>query len=121
MSKGPVIDHDPATSSSRKEDRELEIQNWDKEKAVVLAKTEGLELTEAHWAVIDYLRSRYLEQGDPESARDIAEDLESIYDEKGGNKYLRRLFPNGPVTQGCKIAGLPVPAYSTDPSFGTTY
>ena len=121
MSKGPVIDHDPATSSSRKEDRVLEMQNWDKEKAVELAKIEGIVLTDAHWEIVDYLRSRYLEQGVPESARDIADDLESIFADKGGNKFLRRLFPNGPVTQGCKIAGLQVPAYSTDPSFGTTY
>lgn len=121
MSKGIVIDNDPETSSSRRKDREIEIQDWNKDEAAELAKSLGLELTQDHWQVIDYLRERYLEQGDPESARDIADDFESVYAEQGGNKFLRRLFPGGPVTQGCKIAGLPVPAYSQDPSFGTSY
>lgn len=121
MNKSKVIDHDPDTSSSRREDREIDLQGWSRDNGVELAGKEGLELSDAHWQVIDFLRNRYLEQGDPESAREVAEDLESAFEEQGGVRYLRRLFPGGPVTQGCRIAGLPVPAYSTDPSFGTNF
>nr|WP_201091533.1 hypothetical protein [Thiocystis minor] len=32
---------------------------------------------------------------------------------------MRRLFPQGPVTQGMRFAGLPVPAHSEDEGFGT--
>ncbi len=121
MSKRTVIDNDPATSSPRKEDRVLEIQDWSRDEAMKLADNEGLALTDAHWQVIDFLRNRYLEHGDPESAREVADDLEAAFTQQGGNRFLRRLFPGGPVTQGCRIAGLPVPAYSQDPSFGTSY
>ncbi|MGD2075510.1 MAG: TusE/DsrC/DsvC family sulfur relay protein [Gammaproteobacteria bacterium] len=121
MDKHVVVDHDPDTSSGRREDRELEIQNWNRERALELSKSEGLTLTDAHWEVIDFLRTRYLEQGDPESAREVAEDLREAFADRGGEKQLRRLFPGGPVTQGSRIAGLPVPAYSVDTSFGTTY
>lgn len=121
MSNHIVVDHDPDTSSPRREDRKLEIHNWDRAKGLALAEKEGLTLSDAHWEVIYFLRKRYVEQGDPESAREIARDLETALAGKGGDRFLRRLFPGGPVTQGSRLAGLPVPAYSVDPSFGTSY
>lgn len=121
MTKNTIIDNDPDTSSSRKEDRELQLQDWDQNKGLEIAKEIGLMMTDEHWAVVDYLRGRYLEQGDSERAREVAEELESVFEEKGGSKYLRKLFPGGPVTQGSRVAGLPVPAHSQDMSFGTTY
>ena len=121
MSKHTVIDHDSDTSSSRKADRVIQIESWNRDKGLELAKAEDLQLTDGHWQVIDFLRNRYLEQGDPESAREIAEELQAAFADQGGNKKLRILFPGGPVSQGCLIAGLPVPAYSKDASFGSTY
>jgi tRNA 2-thiouridine synthesizing protein E len=97
------------------------MQNWDRDKGLELAKQEGPALTDAHWEVIYFLRKCYLEQGEPKSAREIARDLEKAFAGQGGDKVLRRLFPGGSVTQGSRIAGLPVCAYSQDPSFGTTY
>lgn len=121
MNKNIIIDNDPDTSSSRKEDREIQLQDWNQNKGLEVAKEIGLEMTDEHWAVVDYLRERYLEQGDSERAREVAKELESVFSEKGGGKFLRKLFSGGPVTQGSKVAGLPVPAYSQDMSFGTTY
>lgn len=121
MNKNIIIDNDPDTSSSRKEDREIQLQGWSQNKGREIAQEIGLAMTDEHWAVVNYLRERYLEQGDSERAREVAEELESIFSEQGGNKFLRKLFPGGPVTQGSQVAGLPVPAYSQDMSFGTTY
>ena len=45
--------------------------------------------------------------------------LEEEFAEQGGRKYLYRLFPGGPVSQGSRIARLPLPAYSSDRSCGS--
>lgn len=81
------------------------------------ARAAGLELTAAHWEVIEFLR----EQCDAERAPKahlLAMALEERFGGPGGRKYLLELFPKGPVAQGCALAGLPVPAYATDGSFG---
>lgn len=121
MTKETIITHDRDTSSSRREDRELELSDWDREKSLELAKEEGIELTDMHWAVIEFLRNRYIEKGEAEHAREVSDDLNMAFAESVGEKQLRKLFPGGPITQGCRIAGLQVPAYSRDPSFGTTF
>lgn len=121
MSNKQTIDHDPATSSSRGQDRYAEIDGWDRDRALEIAHGMGLKMTQAHWQVVEFLRQRYLEQGDPESAREVARDLNREFAEQGGGDWLRELFPDGPVNQGSRIAGLPAPPYVTDPSFGSSY
>jgi len=82
------------------------------------ARAAGLELTPAHWQVIEFLR----EQCDAERAPKahlVAMALEERFAAEGGRRYLLELFPKGAVAQGCELAGLPVPAYASDGSFGT--
>lgn len=100
---------------------ELVKQKWDRSKSQALAESEGLRLTDEHWAVINYLRNYYVEQGVPRYARTLARDLDKKFSLQGGNKYLRNLFYGGPVTQGCRFANLRTPANATDVSFGTSY
>lgn len=114
-----VIDN-PDTSSPLRTDRELDLQDWDKEKGKQHAKQEGIEMTDAHWEVVEYLRDYYLEHGPIENGREIGDMLDSKFSAKGGRKYLRRLFPEGPVAQGLRIAGLPVPPHTEDAGFGTS-
>ena len=109
MTKHTVIPHDRDTSSSRKEDRETQTGNWSRDAAQALAKEENIELTEDHWDVINFLRNRYIEQGDPESARDVAEELELHFNDRGGNKTLRKLFPKGPAKKVALVSGLGKP------------
>lgn len=97
-----------------------ELDPWSEETAREAAAKEGITLTEEHWDVVRFLRERYRERGQPKSARRIVEELERRYGAKGGRRYLYRLFPDGPVTQGSRIAGLPLPPYATDPSFGSS-
>lgn len=121
MTKSQVIDTDPEVASPRRNDRKKELEEWDRSKGEALAKEEGITLTDDHWEVIVYLRHHYLEHGQPESAREIAMKLDEAFDKQGGQRYLRKLFPEGPVTQGSRIAGLPVPPYNQDESFGIAY
>jgi TusE/DsrC/DsvC family sulfur relay protein len=110
----------PDTSSPRRMDRELDLQGWDEVQGKRFAEAENIELTNAHWEVINFLRDYYLENGLPESGREISDALDARFASWGGRKYLRRLFPEGPVAQGMRIAGLPVPAYTEDEGFGVS-
>ncbi len=96
-----------------------EQETWSEEEAERIAREEGIQLTDDHWEVIRFLRDYYQEHGQPKYAREVLEALEERFAEKGGRKYLYQLFPKGPVNQGTRIAGLPHPLYTVDPSFGT--
>ncbi|MFZ6033931.1 TusE/DsrC/DsvC family sulfur relay protein [Melioribacter sp. Ez-97] len=80
------------------------LSDWNEEVAKELAKMEGInELTERHWAVINFMRKEYQEKGDAPSIRRLTK-------ESGvSTKELYELFPNGPAKKAAKIAGLPKP------------
>ena len=101
--------------------RELHDQFWNREKSQQLAESEGISLNSDHWDVIMYLRRHYLDEGLPRHARYLARDLRQQFQSRGGGKYLRQLFPGGPVTQGSRIANLPPPADACDTSYGCSY
>ena len=83
------------------------------------AEAEGLVLTDEHWEIVIYLRERYRERGPATSAREIQKELEQKFSDGHGRSSLYQLFPGGPVSQASRIAGLPLPPYSSDPSFGS--
>lgn len=114
-----IVD-DPHTVDPAKQNRLKQLHGWNREKSEKIALEEGVELTEAHWKVIVFLRKYYLEHGPAESGRELAEALDDEFSEQGGSRYLFELFPDGPVAQGSHIACLPVPAYTEDKSFGST-
>lgn len=121
MQDKQVISTEPDIASPRRSDRQLDISEWSREVSSTLAVTEGLKLTDDHWQVIDFLREYYLENGKPANARVIADALSTRFADRGGRSFLYRLFPDGPVTQGSRIAVIPIPAYSEDISFGTAF
>lgn len=96
-----------------------ELAPWSEAIARELAAQEGLELSPEHWEVICYLRDHYEECGLAPSGRSLLQCMQAEFAAFGGGKYLYRLFPGGPVSQGSRIAGLPLPAYSSDRSFGS--
>ncbi len=84
-----------------------------------MAFRDGIVLSNEHLGVIECLRDYYLEFGEAEKGRDLEGMLDEIFAGHGGRKFLWHLFPNGPVTQGMRIAGLPVPPHTGDAGFGT--
>ncbi|MBN1998082.1 TusE/DsrC/DsvC family sulfur relay protein [candidate division KSB1 bacterium] len=76
---------------------------WTKEIASAIAKEEGVELTEAHWKVINFIRKDYSEKGTAPSIRRI--------NKVGGisTKDMYNLFPDGPAKKAAKISGLGKP------------
>jgi tRNA 2-thiouridine synthesizing protein E len=120
MSDTRHVIENPDSPSPRREDRAEDLAEWDEAQARRTAEEAGIELTDAHWEVVHFLRERYLHEAPPQSGREIGDLLEERFAEQGGRRYLRRLFPEGPVRQGLQIAGLPVPAHTEDEGFGTS-
>ncbi len=76
---------------------------WTKEIAMEIAKEEGIALTDQHFAIIDYLRKKFL-NGETLSIRSI--NHSGIIDVK----TFYQLFPGAPLKKATKIGGLPKPA-----------
>ena len=86
-------------------------QDWSEALAPALAKTEGIELSDAHWEVVRFVRAFYLEYNTSPAVRALVKAVGlSLGADKGNSKYLFKLFPKGPAKQATKIAGLPKPA-----------
>ena len=100
---------------------ELKKQHWNRAKSQLLADNEDIILTDAHWAVLKFLRKNYIAEGLPTHARYLSASLHKGFSAEGGNKYLRVLFPGGPITQGSRFANLPTPSDAVDTSFGSCY
>jgi tRNA 2-thiouridine synthesizing protein E len=98
-----------------------DLDNWNEDMARTRADLEGIKLTEAHLDVICSLRDHFAECGPAENARAMLRALEEEYREQGGRKYLYTLFPRGPISQGSRLAGLPTPPGTSDPSFGSVH
>jgi len=77
--------------------------DWSKEVAIEMAKEDGIELSEKHFEVIEYLRKEN-RAGTALSIRKVGKS--GIVDIKG----LYTLFPGGPLKLSSKYAGIPKPA-----------
>jgi len=96
-----------------------ELPQWSPLYANQLAESEDLQLTDEHWEVIYYLRERYRVHENEDSARIILRELEETFCYNQGRAYLYHLFPQGPVSQASRLAGLPLPPHAHDLSFGS--
>lgn len=94
--------------------------DWSREGAEAMARNEGLALTEAHWQAVWALQEFYARhEGPTMNVRELHDALDEHFHREGGIKYLYTLFPNGPVAQGCRLAGLQAPAGAQDKGFGS--
>lgn len=75
----------------------------------VIAAAEGIALADAHWAVIDFMREKYREDGQSPNFRNMLKEFAERVRPGTDSKYLYDLFPSGPARQAAKIAGLPKP------------
>jgi TusE/DsrC/DsvC family sulfur relay protein len=80
-----------------------EYDEWNEPLATQLAAQIGIELTDAHWEIIRFLRKDYAEQGDTATLRRVS-TLAGV-----AVKDLFTLFPGKPAKKMAYIAGLPKP------------
>jgi tRNA 2-thiouridine synthesizing protein E len=77
---------------------------WNKEIAAVLAEEQGVgELTDRHYAVIDFMRKEVEEKGTAPSIRRLTKQSGVP------TKELYALFPGGPAKKAALIGGLKKP------------
>lgn len=88
----------------------LDWRDWSPDVTRAMADADGVELVDDHWALVRIFRE-YFKQYDIEPPMRALVRLtrEALGEEKGNSRYLYRLFPDGPGTQGCRYSGLPRP------------
>ncbi len=88
----------------------IDLDQWNRGVAAHLAEEEEVEMTDAHWEVVNFLREYYEEYKIAPMIRILTKAIgKKLGKEKGNTKYLYDLYPGGPAKQACKIAGLPKP------------
>jgi tRNA 2-thiouridine synthesizing protein E len=97
------------------------FDDWSEEHAIQLAEEDGVELDDARWEVVYFLRNHCRDHGTSCTARHILKALSEHFDDRGGKRYLYSLFPHGPVYQASRLAGLPMPPSTLDLSFGSVH
>jgi tRNA 2-thiouridine synthesizing protein E len=89
----------------------LQLADWTPAVAEVLATAENIQLTPAHWEIIELLRDFYREfELSPAMRALVKQTARKLGEEKGRSIYLLQLFPPSPAKIASKIAGLPRPA-----------
>ena len=88
-----------------------DITQWNTVIATEFARLEQIQLTDAHWEVVHFVRDFYQEYQTSPAIRLLVKAMaEKLGPDKGNSKYLFMLFPDGPAKQATRIAGLPKPA-----------
>ena len=82
----------------------VDPQLWDNVVAAAIAGEEGIEeISEKHWAVVNFIREYWKEN-------DLAPPVRMICKEVGVSiREIYKLFTSGPARGACRVAGLPKP------------
>ncbi|HBB40980.1 MAG: sulfurtransferase TusE [Nitrospirae bacterium CG18_big_fil_WC_8_21_14_2_50_70_55] len=108
--EGRAIDLHGMTIKTNHDGYMLQRDQWTPEVAELLARLDGVELTEEHWRILDYLRRYYAEYLISPNVRILLRHLQEEWgDAQLDRDHLYQLFPKGPAFQGTKFAGLPKP------------
>lgn len=94
-------------------------EGWSRDTATSAAAGDGLTVAADHWEAVRALQEFYSRHDRPSiNSRELHDALDERFHNRGGMKYLFEIFPGGPVTQGCRLAGLEPPG-GADQGFGS--
>ena len=79
-----------------------QLDQWNREIGKEIAKEEGIEMTDKHWEVIEYLQEQCKNEVALTIRRVGKSGVVSI-------KEFYQLFPGGPLKKASRIAGIPKP------------
>ena len=80
-----------------------DYDEWDEDLGRILAAQIGIDLTDEHWAVIRFLRSDFVTQGETATARRV----QTVGGVPVKDQFA--LFPKKPAKKMAYVAGLPKP------------
>ncbi|MXP67477.1 TusE/DsrC/DsvC family sulfur relay protein [Pantoea sp. Aalb] len=83
--------------------------DWNESLARCIAAQELIVMNESHWEVIYFIRQFYKEFNISPTVRMLVKFMGQKHGKKSNSRYLFQLFPEGPVKQATRIAGLPKP------------
>jgi len=87
----------------------LDHGDWSPALVSLLAEKDGIELTDDHWLLIDFMHRFYAEYeiapAMPILSRNLCKDQKQC---RWTRKYINQLFPGG-AKMACRYAGLPAP------------
>lgn len=96
--------HDP-------EGHMYDLAPWTYATAQNQAQQEGLgDLSDRQWRVIHALRRLFRKNGRAESPRQLIHSLNQGFASEREFDNLYLLFPQGPISQGSRLAGVPAPS-----------
>ncbi|MFP6808653.1 MAG: TusE/DsrC/DsvC family sulfur relay protein [Pseudomonadales bacterium] len=88
-----------------------DFRDWTQEHGTQLASNDQIQLTDAHWEIINLVRAYYHQYGISPVTRVLVKLVkEELGESKGTSIYLMGLFSGKPAKLVSKIAGLPKPA-----------
>jgi len=86
------------------------LEDWNEELAAALAEKEGIQLTDEHWKVLNFLRKFYFQYGVAPMVKILLKHMGEEFGKDNVNReHMYELFPGGPAKQGSRFAGLPSP------------
>ncbi|WP_154224551.1 TusE/DsrC/DsvC family sulfur relay protein [Marinicella rhabdoformis] len=84
---------------------------WTTDWAEATAQADEIKLTKDHWQVIKAVQQLFDETEDTPPMRLLIKVLKQRLDADIDSRFLYRLFPDNPVRQASKYAGLPKPKH----------
>ncbi|RLT97380.1 TusE/DsrC/DsvC family sulfur relay protein [Ketobacter sp.] len=87
-----------------------DLTHWSASVAETIARSEGIQLTEGHWEIIELLQQFHSEFEHSPAMRILVKYVkQKLGEDKGNSIYLMHLFPGSPAKLAAKVAGLPRP------------
>ncbi len=88
----------------------LNLSDWNAAIAETIAQREDIQISEAHWEIIQVIKQYYSEYDHSPAMRPLVAYIKkNLAEEKASSIYLMKLFPGSPAKLAAKIAGLPRP------------
>ncbi len=88
----------------------LDPKSWSEDVAKAMAERNGVDLRPLHWWLIRFVREHHRRYGMPPLMRVAIRAMrDGTEQHDASSRTLYRLFPDGPIREACRYAGLPRP------------